>query len=436
MSEWKTYKLSDLINVKHGFAFKGEYFSDEPTSDILLSPGNFKIGGGFKSDKFKYYKGDFPKDYILKEGDIIITMTDLSKAGDTLGYSAKIPPHNGINYLHNQRLGLVQFKNNDVDPDFLYWILRTQPYQYYIVGSATGSTVKHTSPTRICSYEFEAPEDKAKQQEIAQILSSLDDKIELNLQMNQTLEAMAQALFKEWFVNFNFPSSEPLINDDLLDDLDLKNKKSGKSFNQKNHSSDNLPKGWRMGKVKEMYKTTSGGTPSRAKEEYYVNGTINWVKSKELNGSFIFDTEEKITVDAVKNSSAKLIPKHSVLVAMYGATVGEYAITTRDTTCNQAICAVIEDGSYPFTYFFEYFKINKNNIIGQASGSAQQNISQALIQQLDILIPPIEVVKKYHSVVESMFVKMEDNLLQIQTLTQTRDTLLPKLMSGALQVKN
>jgi type I restriction enzyme S subunit len=189
-----------------------------------------------------------------------------------------------------------------------------------------------------------------------------------------------------------------------------------------------------MGKLKEMYKTTSGGTPSRAKEEYYKNGIINWVKSKELNGSFIFDTEEKITVDAVKNSSAKLIPKHTVLVAMYGATVGEYAITTRDTTCNQAICAVIEDGNYPFTYFFEYFKINKNNIIGQASGSAQQNISQALIQQLDILIPPIDVVKKYHSVVENMFIKMENNLLQIQSLTQTRDTLLPKLMSGKIEI--
>ena len=172
MSEWKTYRLGDLITVKHGFAFKGEYFSDEPTRDILLSPGNFKIGGGFKSDKFKYYKGDFPKDYILKEGAIIITMTDLSKAGDTLGYSAKIPPHRGINYLHNQRLGLVQFKNNDIDPDFLYWILRTQPYQYYIVGSATGSTVKHTSPTRICDYEFEAPIDKSTQTKIAQILLS------------------------------------------------------------------------------------------------------------------------------------------------------------------------------------------------------------------------------------------------------------------------
>src|SRR5690606_5045816 len=222
---------------------------------------------------------------------------------------------------------------------------------------------------------------------------------------------IAQAIFKEWFVDFNFPE----FDGELV---------------------DGLPKGWRMGKVKDVYKTTSGGTPSRAKGEYYENGTINWVKSKELNGSFIFDTEEKITEDAVKKSSAKLIPRHSILLAMYGATVGEYAITTKETTCNQAICAVIEKGTFPFTYFFEYFKINRNGIIGRASGSAQQNISQALIQQLEILIPSVEVVQKYHTVVESLFVKIENNMLDNQLYTQTRDTLLPKLMSGNIAVMN
>lgn len=84
MENWKTYKLGDLIEIKHGYAFKGEYFSDKPSENILLTPGNFNIGGGFKSDKFKYYVGEPPKEYVLKENDLIITMTDLSKAGDTL----------------------------------------------------------------------------------------------------------------------------------------------------------------------------------------------------------------------------------------------------------------------------------------------------------------------------------------------------------------
>lgn len=81
-----------ITSIKHGFAFKGEYFTEEENANILLSPGNFNIGGGSKGDKFKYYSGEIPVDYVLKSDDLIVTMTDLSKDGDTLGYPAKIPP--------------------------------------------------------------------------------------------------------------------------------------------------------------------------------------------------------------------------------------------------------------------------------------------------------------------------------------------------------
>ena len=120
MSEWKEYRLGDFLKVKHGYAFKGENIVTEETPNILVTPGNFNIGGGFKSDKFKYYKGDeFPKEYILTSGDIVVTMTDLSKDSDTLGYSAKIPYSTNHNYLHNQRIGLVQFVNENVCKDFV-----------------------------------------------------------------------------------------------------------------------------------------------------------------------------------------------------------------------------------------------------------------------------------------------------------------------------
>lgn len=410
MSEWKTYKLGDLINVKHGFAFKGEYFSDEPTNDILLSPGNFKIGGGFKSDKFKYYNGEFPKDYILKEGDILITMTDLSKAGDTLGYSAKIPPHNGINYLHNQRLGLVQFKNDEIDPDFLYWILRTQPYQYYIVGSATGSTVKHTSPTRICSYEFEAPIDKATQQEIAQILTSLDDKIELNLQMNQTLEAMAQALFKEWFVDFNFPNF----------DGELEN---------------GLPKGWRMGSVLEIATLLSGGTPKTDTEEYW-NGSINWISAKDItssNNQFIIETEKTITELGIKKSAAKLLPKFSTIISARG-TVGNYCILSKEMAISQSNYGLKSNSNNDYFLFL----MVENMILMMKAfsyGTVFDTITTKTFQEMEVTIPDQKVIKDFEMAITPLYEKILSNQFQIQTLTQTRDTLLPKLMSGKIEVK-
>jgi type I restriction enzyme, S subunit len=189
--KWVEYNLDELIHIKHGYAFKGEFFSDEPTDDILLTPGNFAIGGGFKAQKLKYYNGDFPVDYILDENDVIVTMTDLSKEADTLGFSAKVPAWSGKRFLHNQRIGLVKLKTDDFDQDYLYWLMRTFSYQRFVANGATGATVKHTSPTKICQYKFTAPEDKNTQRKIASILSAYDDSIENNLKRIKLLEEKA-----------------------------------------------------------------------------------------------------------------------------------------------------------------------------------------------------------------------------------------------------
>lgn len=104
-------KLGDYIRIKHGFAFKGEYITAENNGVVLVTPGNFEIGGGFKEDKCKFFNGDYPKEYVLSPYDLIVTMTDLSKQGDTLGYSALVPKTNRV-YLHNQRIGLVDVYGN------------------------------------------------------------------------------------------------------------------------------------------------------------------------------------------------------------------------------------------------------------------------------------------------------------------------------------
>ena len=106
--EWCDVTLGDLIDIRHGFAFKGKFIHDEPQRDLLLTPGNFAIGGGFKRDRFKYYDGPVEEEYVLQEGDLLVTMTDLSKQSDTLGYPAVVPAcTDGRRYLHNQRLGKI-----------------------------------------------------------------------------------------------------------------------------------------------------------------------------------------------------------------------------------------------------------------------------------------------------------------------------------------
>jgi type I restriction enzyme S subunit len=404
MSEWKVYNLGEIASVQTGPFGSQLHQSDyvEVGTPIITVE---HLGENRILHKNLPRVNDEDKNrlkkYWLQEDDIVF-----SRVGsvDRRAYVKK----DEDGWLFSGRCLRVR-PSKKVDGKFLSYFFGMEDFKSKIRAVAVGATMPSLNTSIMKDIEVTMPKDLDTQKEIAQILTSLDDKIELNLQMNQTLEAMAQAIFKEWFVNFNFPG----FDGELV---------------------DGLPKGWRVGKVKEIYKTISGGTPSRAKSEYYENGTINWVKSKELNGSFIFDTEEKITDDAVKHSSAKIIPRHSILLAMYGATVGEYAITSKETTCNQAICAVIENGAFPYTYFFEYFKINRNSIIGRASGSAQQNISQALIQQLEILIPNDDVVMNYHLVVESLFEKIESNMYDNQIFVQTRDTLIPKLMSGQLEI--
>lgn len=289
------------------------------------------------------------------------------------------------------------------DSDFVYYLSRWDDVRRFAELNMVGTSGRQRVPKDVFeNLELELPEDLPTQTRIASILSALDDKIELNRRTNHTLEQMAQTLFKKYFVT----------------DID----------------PDNLPEGWRWGKLGEIYKTTSGGTPSRSKMEFYEEGDIAWVKSKELNGDFILDTEEKITEDAVKNSSAKKLPVHSVLVAMYGATVGEIATLSIPATCNQAICAILPNENYSYSYIFQFLKLNKEELINRASGSAQQNISQLVIQNFELIIPPVEVVKEFDKIANDLFKKVESNLKENKYLSQLRDTLLPKLMSGEITV--
>jgi|WetSurMetagenome_2_1015567.scaffolds.fasta_scaffold00004_8 type I restriction enzyme, S subunit len=403
MSDWKKFKLGDTIEVKHGFAFKGEFFVDEPTDDILLTPGNFKIGGGFKSDKFKYYKGDYPKEYILSEGDILITMTDLSKEGDTLGYSAKIPQHNNNRYLHNQRLGKVQLKSLEINENFLYWILRTSKYHNFIVSSATGSTVKHTSPTRIYNYEFHAPKDISEQSRIASILSSLDDKIELNLQLNKTLEAIAKAIFKEWFVDFRFPG----FDGEFL---------------------DGLPKGWRRGKLGEEFLVTMGQSPPG--DSYNEKGEGMIFFQGKTDFGFRFPGNRMYTT-----SPNRMSRKFDTLISVR-APVGAINMALEDCCIGRGLSSVRHNsGAYSYTY---YAMKNLEKVFKgfEGEGTVFGSINKTNYENIDLVVPVQKVIQRFENAVNAVDEKIFSNTEELKTLTAIRDILLPRLMTGKIRVND
>lgn len=201
-------KLKDVATIKHGFPYKGEYFTDVPTKNILLTPTNFTLKGGFQyANRYYSNEGEMPEEFILHKDDLIVTMTDLSKEIDTIGYGALIPDDPNHIFLHNQRIGLVTIFNPIVDKYYLYWLMRTKFYQRTIAGASNGATVHHTSPDRILSFNWIFP-SLDNQKKIASILSAYDSQIENNKKRIKLLEQMAENLYKEWFVRFRFPGYE------------------------------------------------------------------------------------------------------------------------------------------------------------------------------------------------------------------------------------
>ena len=184
-----------------------------------------------------------------------------------------------------------------------------------------------------------------------------------------------------------------------------------------------------------VIKTCSGGTPSRNNADYYIDGTICWVKSKELNRSILFDTEENITQAAVENSSAKLLPKDSVLIAMYGATVGEYCIIDKPMACNQAICALLPSSEYPASYLFMLVKQKRKELINLAVGFAQQNISQLLIKELSVS-GNLKLIAQFDKMVMPILKMIRKNTKESIILGYERDSLLHRLMSGELKIND
>lgn len=376
MSEWKEYKLGDIIEVKHGFAFRGEFISDIPTNNILVTPGNFNIGGGFKQQKFKYYAGNYPESYVLKEGDVVVTMTDLSQETDTLGYSAKIPKQDGIRFLHNQRIGLVNFISDEVDKDFIYWLMRTSDYQGFIIGSSSGTSIMHTSPSRVKEYSFLLP-PLCEQRMIANTLSSLDDKIDLLQRQNKTIEQLAEALFRQWFVE---EADENWEVGKLSDVLELV---YGKALKDEIRTGIGFPVIGSSGRV---------GYHS----EYLVKGPGIVIGRKGTLGKVIYLFENFFPIDTT------------------------YFVKSKVNSLG---------------LLYEYFVLKTLNFEEMNSDSAVPGLNRDIALSTEIAIAPMERIKDFNNQCFVFFEKIKSNANQIETLTRLRDTLLPKLMSGEVRVK-
>ena len=312
-------------------------------------------------------------------------------------------------FAFQRHIAILRPNNGIVDSRFLYYVMLSRDFYMQADTVAIGAAQRTISLTALRNMEVELPSMEI-QHRIANILSRYDSLIENYQKQIKLLEEAAQRLYKEWFIDLRFPGHE---NTKIV---------------------DGLPEGWEKKKVKEVCDTTSGGTPSRSKTEFYT-GDILWVKTKELNDDFIFDTEEKITEDAIRNSSAKMVPSGSILMAMYGATIGKLGIATKELSCNQACCVfLLPEDSTLRLYLYNWLLNSRTLLISMGKGAAQPNLSQDMIKNLEVVVPSSCLLAKFDSKVKPLYRIMSYHSSQLRLLTEARDRLLPKLMGGEITV--
>jgi type I restriction enzyme S subunit len=388
-SSWRECALGDLARIKHGYAFKGEFFGSTGTH-VVLTPGNFHEAGGFKekAEKAKWYSGPVPEDYVLDAGDLIVAMTE---QGEGLLGSSALVPRPGF-YLHNQRLGLVTPSSAAVaDRRFLYYLFNSRSVRQQIRASANGAKIRHTSPARIYEVKVRVP-DTATQRRIASILADYDDLIENNTRRIAILEEMARRIYEEWFVSYRFPGHERVRM--VKSELGL------------------VPEGWRVVEVQKVVRRLPAGTVYKQA-----------------------DVVEAGSVPVVDQSSAELLGFHSNEPA-HRATPGSPVVIFGDHTCKMQLM-VVPFSLGPNTVPFVAERLPVHYVYGLVRGLVSTHEYKrhwSDLMKKKVLVSADDLAESYATLVQPMAELIECLRQATRNLCATRDLLLPKLISGDLDV--
>ena len=382
-------KLRDLITIKHGFAFPGEHISAEDNGIVLVTPGNFRIGGGFKEDKCKFFNGNYTDEYVLHPGDLIVTMTDLSKTIDTLGYSAIVPKTQRV-YLHNQRIGLVGIISDALDKGYLYWFLRTPNYQKTIAATSSGSTVHHTSPDRIRDVMIDLP-DLGSQKKIAGFLSAIDDKISLNNRINENLQEQARAIYHHMII-------------------------------------ENADAAWTPGVLSDIAVITMGQSPKG--ESYNEDGVGTVFFQGRAEFGFRFPTRRLYTTDPKRMAQA-----NDALMSVR-APVGDMNVAYEDCCIGRGLGAIRSKDGHQSFVLYTMFALREQLNVFNGEGTVFGSINRDALNSMPVDIPPKEIMDQFEDIVSPMDAAIRNNYDEICRLQAMRDSLLPRLMSGELDVSD
>ncbi len=346
-----------------------------------------------------------------------------------LGEVAMMPA--GVTACLGRRMGLLRPDRTKILPEYLLYAYQSNAFQEVIRAKTIhGATVDRIALKELPSFPIQVPPLK-EQQKIVDILKGYDRKLVLNLETNQTLEQMAQAIFKSWFVDFDPVKAK--MNGEQPEGMDAT---TASLFPEKLVESELglIPDGWEVSTLSSLIKLTGGGTPKRS-EEIYWNGDIPWFSVRDVpSGSnvFVVDTDEKITELGLNKSSTKLLPKGTTIITARG-TVGKLALVGTDMCMNQSCYGIRgkEVGD-----FYNYFNLNEavSTLQRNTHGAVFDTITTKTFDTYSMAFSGAELANKFDALVAPLLQKIEANVRQNIELATLRDTLLPKLLSGEIEL--
>lgn len=408
--EWKYYKMDDVIDEismgPFGSDVKKEFYVNK---GIPILNGSNLQGFKLQENSFGYLteeKADSLNKCNAHRGDIIVTHRG------TLGQIVYVPSDSKYDrYVISQSQFRFRCKPDLVDVQYLVYYFHTREGQYKILANASQVGVpalaRATSTFRLIDIKLPSLAD---QRRIASILSSLDRKIELNNKINADLEEMAQAIFKNWFVDF-----EPFKDGKFVDsELGM------------------IPEGWKVGRLTDVIKLMPGGTPKTSEPLYWDNGTIPFFSPKDVNGVYCFATEKHITETGLNKCSSNLYPKDTIFITCRG-TVGKVCLAACDMAMNQSNYAIKAIDGYSQYYVFFLVKSVVERLIKKSNGAVFSAITSKDFDE-ENLIPSQKAVEDFTNVIDGFFRRIFTIGTENSRLSLLRDTLLPRLMSGEIEI--
>lgn len=329
--------------------------------------------------------------YQLNIGDIVVART-----GATTGWNKTIK-HLNHKAVYASFLIKYSVDRSIADPNYVGYNLQSSNWYDYVEAIAGGSAQPGANAKQLGSFKFLLP-SLSEQKAIASVLSSLDDKIDLLHRQNKTLEAMAETLFRQWFI-------------------------------------EEAKEDWEEKTIGDIFTIKGGGTPS-TKEPSYWDGSIAWTSPRDLSTAkslYMFSTERTITELGLTKVSSGLLPVGTLLMSSR-APIGYLALTDIEVAVNQGYIAILKHDLYSNEFMYLWCKANMELIKNSGNGSVFQEISKASFRELPFVCPPEPLLKRFNGYCINWFSKIKLNAKQIQTLEKLRDTLLPKLMSGEVRV--